>query len=74
MVKIFLFAALAFVAYLALSARRSRRQNRTNATKGPADRAEAIVACNRCGVHFPASESLTKDGRHYCSEEHRRLG
>lgn len=36
--------------------------------------AEKMVSCARCGVHLPESEALVADGRHYCSDEHRRLG
>jgi uncharacterized protein len=35
--------------------------------------AEDMVRCAQCGVHLPRSESLLRDGRLFCSEEHARL-
>lgn len=35
---------------------------------------EPMVRCAHCGIHLPASESVTGTaGRSYCSEEHHRL-
>lgn len=34
---------------------------------------EDMVRCSHCGVHLPRSESLTSDGRFFCSEDHLRL-
>jgi len=33
-----------------------------------------LVSCAHCGVHLPKAEARTAGGRHYCSEEHWRLG
>lgn len=33
---------------------------------------EDMVRCEHCGVHLPRSESLTTQGRFYCTPEHRR--
>jgi uncharacterized protein len=33
-----------------------------------------LVACAHCGVNLPRSEARSAGGRHYCSEEHWRLG
>jgi uncharacterized protein len=33
-----------------------------------------LVACAHCGVNLPRGEARTAGGRHYCSEEHWRLG
>lgn len=36
--------------------------------------AEAMVQCAHCGIHFPASESVSSAaGAVFCSEEHLRL-
>lgn len=68
----FLIIALAIVAFLKMKARSrsSGHSGHRPAGSGP----EVIVACHHCGVHFPQSESIAVDGRHYCCEEHRRLG
>ena len=33
---------------------------------------EDMVQCARCGVHLPRSESISTQGRFYCSAEHQR--
>jgi hypothetical protein len=33
-----------------------------------------LVGCAHCGVNLPRSEARSAGGRHYCSEEHWRLG
>jgi uncharacterized protein len=33
-----------------------------------------LVRCAHCGVNLPKSEARSAGGRHYCSEEHWRLG
>jgi len=50
-----------------------RRVDRGGETTPPAA-AENMVQCARCGVHLPRSESVTSQGRFYCSPEHQRAG
>lgn len=33
-----------------------------------------MVRCEHCGLHVPENESVTADGKRYCSREHARLG
>ncbi len=33
-----------------------------------------LVSCAHCSVNLPKSEARSAGGRHYCSEEHWRLG
>ena len=33
---------------------------------------EDMVCCAQCGVHLPKSESITSQGKFFCSDEHRR--
>lgn len=35
---------------------------------------EHMVTCAYCGVHLPESDSVFAAGKHFCTEEHRRLG
>jgi hypothetical protein len=36
---------------------------------------EKMIACAHCGVYAPEREMLrAKDGRYYCSPEHRAIG
>ena len=43
------------------------------AQQGPAAGAD-LVSCAQCGVNLPRAEARSAGGRHYCSEEHWRLG
>ena len=52
----------------ALSAPPADGQSRASESHGD------LVACAHCGVNLPRSEARSEAGRHYCSEEHRRLG
>ncbi len=36
--------------------------------------APELVSCAHCGVNLPKAEARSAGGRHYCSEEHWRLG
>jgi uncharacterized protein len=36
---------------------------------------QAMVSCSHCGLHLPQPDAVEGEGgRHYCSNEHRRLG
>jgi len=34
---------------------------------------EDMVCCLHCSTHLPKSESVSSEGKFFCSEEHRRL-
>jgi len=40
--------------------------------KPPVAGGEDMVQCAQCGVHLPRSESITTQGRFFCSTEHQR--
>ena len=52
----------------ALSAPPAGGQGRASESEGD------LVACAHCGVNLPRSEARSEGDRHYCSEEHWRLG
>ncbi|MBI1943036.1 MAG: hypothetical protein HYS35_05155 [Betaproteobacteria bacterium] len=54
----------------ALSAPRSGERETELKGEGKGD----LVACAHCGVNLPKAEARSAGGRHYCSEEHWRLG
>jgi uncharacterized protein len=68
--KLLIFVLIAVAVYLLL-----RRPSRRNVDDGrrAAPAPEPMVACARCGLHVPRSESVEAAGRHYCCPEHRRL-
>ncbi|MDP1605990.1 MAG: PP0621 family protein [Rhodocyclaceae bacterium] len=55
-------------------------QRKKNAADGSADKKSApanpekMVICAHCQLHVPESECVIAEGRHYCSDEHARLG
>ncbi|MBI1174501.1 MAG: hypothetical protein GC139_04445 [Sideroxydans sp.] len=67
MSRLLFLIAVAVVVYWLLKSYRERL---------PEDKAvdgvEDMVRCAYCGVHLPKSEGILADGRHYCSEAHRR--
>ena len=71
MSKLILLLFLGLIAYLVfkgITRSASRRQE-----DAPTATPERMVVCAHCGLYLPESESLERDGRRFCSEEHRRL-
>lgn len=71
------FAVVALV--VALLIRRPRRsEDEAGAPPPQAPQAsgqpQEMVRCAHCQLHLPVADALVADGRHYCGEEHRRLG
>ena len=42
--------------------------------QAPGDAKGELVSCAHCSVNLPRAEARSAGGRHYCSEEHWRLG
>ena len=53
--------------------RRYVRSMRNDAVK-PAAAPEDMVRCARCGVHLPRSESVMRETKLFCSQEHAQQG
>ena len=49
-----------------------RRRVDLGGGKTPPTGGEDMVQCARCGVHLQRSESITTQGRFYCSQDHQR--
>jgi len=66
---ILLVVGLLFVYWILKGYRRrvDRREPGAQAVEG-----EAMVQCAECGVHLPRGESITTQGRYFCSIEHQR--
>ncbi|WP_025041532.1 PP0621 family protein [Nitrosospira briensis] len=53
---------------------RAIKKQREEANKASSSiEGEDMVRCVHCGVHLPRSESITSEGKFFCSDEHRRL-
>lgn len=70
MAKIILLVLGLLLAYWILKGYRRRIER--GAPRTPAAGGEDMVQCARCGVHLPRSESITTQGRYYCTLEHQR--
>ncbi|MFA7270341.1 MAG: PP0621 family protein [Sterolibacterium sp.] len=70
MSKLLLFGLLGLVVYLLL--RGAGRKQRTSSAPMPPE--QRMVACARCGLNLPETESLKSGEQYYCCEQHRGLG
>ena len=69
-----IFIALV-VAFLFWLLKRALASGAPRKEDSPAAAAQGdLVSCAHCGVNLPVSEARSAGGRHYCSEEHLRLG
>jgi uncharacterized protein len=78
MTRILFWLALVFLVVAAVRAKlRSARHVPPPAPPRPAARpdakAEAMLCCTHCGMHYPASENVLVNGRDYCSTAHAQL-
>jgi uncharacterized protein len=68
--KIILLVLGLFLVYWILKSYR-RRVDR-GGPQTPATGGEDMVQCAQCGVHLPRSESITTQGKFFCSADHQR--
>lgn len=68
--KIVLLVLVLALVYWILKGYRRRVERR--GPRSPSAAGEDMVQCSLCGVHLPRSESVTAQGRFYCSLEHER--
>jgi uncharacterized protein len=74
MMKLLVLLAVLAIAYLVWRASRVEKKAAPPPQQRPALPQE-MVQCARCTVHLPRGEALAgRDGRLYCSTEHRLLG
>jgi uncharacterized protein len=71
--KIILVVLGLLLVYWILRSYRRRVERREQRRPPTAVGGEDMVQCARCGVHLPRSESITTQGRFYCSPDHQRL-
>jgi uncharacterized protein len=65
--KYLLIIAIALVVWLTWK----KRSLPSGKASTPASREpEQMVVCAHCGVHLPVSDSVSEQGRHFCSEAH----
>ena len=71
MSKLLFFAIIAvFVLWLL---RKFIRKDINEDNESPSAEGEDMVCCDYCDLHLPRSESVIKDNKFFCSEEHYRL-
>lgn len=71
--KLIFLLFLALIAFLLLKGLKRAARRKDDGGAPPRQAVESMVSCAHCGVNLPESESVRAGGRHYCSEEHRRL-
>ena len=72
--RILFFVLIAVLFLWLIASYRRTLKKRQEERKGPASlEGEDMVRCIHCGVHLPRSESITSEGKYFCSDEHRRL-
>lgn len=71
MSKLILILAIGILLYVVLT--RGKRSGQDAAPRA-ASVPESMVECAYCHLHLPQGECIEAEGRHYCCEEHRRLG
>ncbi|MBC7665463.1 MAG: hypothetical protein H7276_17020 [Caulobacter sp.] len=77
--RLMIWVLLGFIAWMLLRPKRGAAPPpdaaRGPATpKAPAAKAEAMVDCAACGLHFPGSEAIHDGARLYCCTAHRDTG
>lgn len=69
MLKILL---LALAVWIVISILKNYSRNINSEVKNPI-KPEKMVQCSECGVHLPESDSVSEQGKYYCSQEHSKL-
>ncbi len=70
--RLFILFILAMLAVWLVKRTLAGPRERAGGAADPA--AGELVRCAHCGVNLPRTEARSAGGRHYCSEEHWRLG
>ncbi|HKF93379.1 MAG TPA: PP0621 family protein [Gammaproteobacteria bacterium] len=70
MARLFFILIIVLVAMLLW---RSLYKNMKTQTRTQRPKTLIMTRCDYCGLHVPEQTALLRQGRHYCSEEHRRI-
>ena len=74
LIRLLIIAALIYLAWRVVKNLLSQASGRDNSSPDSSSQdAQAMLKCTQCGVHVPAPEAFTHNGRHFCSQEHQRL-
>ena len=65
MLKMLLFAGLLFGVYYIFF----RKESLTSSSSSDNAPEDAMIPCAKCGTYVQFKETLTRDGKHYCSRE-----
>lgn len=70
MARLFLILIIVLVAILLW---RSLHKNVKSQPRTQGRKTLTMIRCDYCGLHVPEKTALLRQGRRYCSEEHRRI-
>ncbi|SIO39056.1 PP0621 family protein [Nitrosomonas cryotolerans] len=62
---LFIIVVALFIYWMIKGRRRAKKQ-----TEPLPDTIEDMVRCTHCGVHLPKSESITRQDKFFCSDDH----
>lgn len=71
MSRLLFFAIIIVLIFWVL--RKFIRKDIENSNDSSSTEGEDMACCDYCGLHLPRSESVTRNDKFYCSEEHYRL-
>lgn len=70
MIKLIILLGLAWIGYMLFSKLSQRKQAIRNTTTQNKSSGQAMVACEKCGVHVPKNEAVVHNKKNFCSKEH----
>lgn len=74
LIRLLIIAALIYLAWRVVKNLLSQASGRDDSSPDSNSQdAQAMLKCAQCGVHVPAPEAFTHNGRHFCCQEHQRL-
>jgi uncharacterized protein len=71
LIVVLVILAVIFIARALGAGARREREDRTDGRR--VGKEERVVPCAHCGIHVPESAAIESQGRHFCSDDHRRL-
>ncbi len=74
MARFLLFALAVYALVWLLKRSFAEPSDEQRAPNSGASAGDQLVRCEHCGLHLPRAEACDRNGKHYCSEEHARLG
>ncbi|RJG15957.1 hypothetical protein D4A39_15920 [Alcanivorax profundi] len=69
LIRLLIIAALIYLAWRAAKRLLAGPQGKPPATP---TQSQNMLKCQQCGVHVPANEAFSHNGKHFCCQDHQR--